>query len=73
MLIYFHGGSICLVPLKDPSGKDNGGVITAAVLTPIVVILVAICIFAWLYKRHKVNMDFMQKEMELVVDMKIGS
>lgn len=73
-ILEFKHREICLTSLeKDRSAKVSNGVIAVAIVTPIVAILIAVCIILWLYKRNKVNMDFMQKEMELAMEMKVSS
>jgi hypothetical protein len=52
----------------DPVPDDRNGVIVAAVLTPSLVILIAICIIVWLRKRHEKRMDFMEREMTVAFD-----
>ncbi|CAB3983171.1 platelet-derived growth factor receptor alpha isoform X1 [Paramuricea clavata] len=55
---------------KDYSVTTNSkGVIVAAVLTPSLVILVAILIIVWLRKRHEKRMDFMEREMVIAFDV----
>jgi hypothetical protein len=50
--------------------SDNKGVIVAAVLTPLLVTLTAVCIIIWLHKRQKKRMDLMEKKMENTADFR---
>ena len=52
--------------------KSNGldkRIIAAAIVTPLLIILIAVCAIFWLRKRHEKRMNFMEKEMEFAVDL----
>ena len=56
--------------LSEKDEKNNGldkGVIAAAVVSSALVVLIAVCVIFWQWKRHKKRI-FMEKEMNLAVD-----
>jgi hypothetical protein len=57
----------CFLLVSEENDKLNKGVIVAAVLAPLLVVLIAVCTIFWLRKRHEKRLNFMEKEMELAV------
>ena len=60
----------CTLSDKEPEKSElDKGVVAAAVVTPLLAILIAVCVIYWLRTRHKKPMNFMEKEMELAVGL----
>ena len=49
--------------IEKRHGSLTAGAIVSAVLIPLLVILIAICIIVWLRKRQEKGMDFVGREM----------
>ena len=55
------------------SGDEIKGVIIAAIVTPILVVLIAVFVIAWLWKVHKRKVNLMRQEKEFSIAYAIAN
>ena len=55
-----------------PTTDDNKSTLIAAILTPILVIIITTSVIVLLWRAHKRKIDFMDKEMEIAVELTSG-